>query len=270
MKILYNLEELEIAKNEYKQHSIAFIPTMGALHAGHLSLIDQANSVAENVIVSIFVNPLQFGPNEDFSKYPRDIDRDINLLKSKKVDYLFCPNFTKDELLKIKQVPAEPTLADILCGKFRKGHFDGVVTIVNYFFELIEPDYAVFGEKDYQQLKIIETMVNNLSLNVKILAAEILREESGLAMSSRNVYLSQSSRIKADEIYKNLCSMSAEISKILAGDIELNKKIQRIIDSYKEKFINSGFEIDYIEYHWSRILIAARIDGVRLIDNIPA
>jgi|694.fasta_scaffold00001_66 pantoate--beta-alanine ligase len=268
MRILYNLEELEAAKNEYKQYSIAFIPTMGALHAGHLSLIDKANSVAEKVIVSIFVNPLQFGPNEDFSQYPRDIDRDINLLKSKKVDYLFCPNFTKDELLKIKQLQAEPKLADILCGKFRKGHFDGVVTIVNYFFELIEPDYAIFGEKDYQQLKIIETMVNNLSLNVKILAAEILREESGLAMSSRNVYLSQSSRIKADEIYKNLCSMSAEISKILAGDIELNKKIQRIIDSYKEKFINSGFEIDYIEYHWSRILIAARVDGVRLIDNI--
>jgi pantoate--beta-alanine ligase len=261
MKILYNLEELEIAKNEYKQGSIAFVPTMGALHAGHLSLIDQANSVAENVIVSIFVNPLQFGPNEDFTKYPRNIDQDLALLKNKKVDYLFYPSFTKDELLKIKQVSAEPTLADILCGKFRKGHFDGVVTIVNYFFELIEPDYAVFGEKDYQQLKIIEAMVNNLSLNVKILAAKILREESGLAMSSRNVYLNQSSRLKADEIYKNLSSMSEEIRTMP------DKEIQRIIDSYKEKFINSGFELDYIEYHWSRILIAAKIDGVRLIDN---
>ena len=262
MRILYNLEELEAAKNEYKQHSIAFVPTMGALHAGHLSLIDKAKSVAENIIVSIFVNPLQFGPNEDFSKYPRDIDRDINLLKSKKVDYLFCPNFTKDELLKIKQISAEPELANILCGKFRKGHFDGVVTIVNYFFELIEPDCAVFGEKDYQQLKIIEAMVNNLSLNVKILAAPILREDSGLAMSSRNVYLNQSSRLKADEIYKNLISMSEEIRN--------REEIQKIIDSYKKKFINSGFELDYLEYHWSRILIAARIDGVRLIDNIPA
>ena len=150
----------------------------------------------------------------------------------------------------------------------RQGHFDGVVTIVNYFFELIEPDYAVFGEKDYQQLKIIEAMANDLSLNVKILAGEILREDSGLAMSSRNVYLSQSSRLKADEIYKNLNSMSEEISKIPAGGIEINKEIGKIIDSYKEKFINSGFEIDYIEYRWSRILIAARIDGVRLIDNM--
>ncbi|MFZ4084634.1 MAG: pantoate--beta-alanine ligase [Vampirovibrionia bacterium] len=264
MKILYNLEELEIAKNEYKQGSIAFVPTMGALHAGHLSLIDQANSVAENVIVSIFVNPLQFGPNEDFTKYPRNIDQDIALLENKKVDYLFYPSFTKDELLKIKQVSAEPKLANILCGKFRKGHFDGVVTIVNYLFELIEPDYAVFGEKDYQQLKIIEAMVNDLSLNVKILAAEILREESGLAMSSRNVYLNQSSRLKADEIYKNLSSMSEEIRTMP------DKGIQRIINSYKEKFINSGFELDYLEYHWSRILIAARIDGVRLIDNMPA
>lgn len=262
MKILYSLEELKIAKNEYKQRSIAFVPTMGALHAGHLSLIDKANSVAENVIVSIFVNPLQFGPNEDFTKYPRNIDKDLALLKNKKVDYLFCPSFTKDELLKIKQISAEPKLANILCGKFRKGHFDGVVTIVNYFFELIEPDCAVFGEKDYQQLKIIEAMVNNLSLNVKILSAEILREESGLAMSSRNVYLNQSSRLKADEIYKNLKNMSEEIRN--------RREIQKIIDSYKEKFINSGFEIDYIEYHWSRIFIAARIDGVRLIDNIPA
>ena len=270
MKILYNLEELEIAKNEYKQGGIAFVPTMGALHAGHLSLINKANSVADKVIVSIFVNPLQFGPNEDFTKYPRNIDKDLALLRNKKVDYLFYPSFTKDELLKIKQVSAEPKLADILCGKFRKGHFDGVATIVNYFFELIEPNYAVFGEKDYQQLKIIEAMVNNLSLNVKILAAPILREASGLAMSSRNVYLNQSSRLKADEIYKNLNSMSEEISKILAGGIERNKKLQRIIDSYKEKFINSGFELDYLEYHWSRILIAARIDGVRLIDNMPA
>lgn len=270
MKILYNLEELEIAKNEYKQKSIAFVPTMGALHAGHLSLIDKANSVAEKVIVSIFVNPLQFGPNEDFSKYPRNIDKDLAVLKNKKVDYLFYPSFTKDELLKIEQVSAEPTLANILCGKFRQGHFDGVVTIVNYFFELIEPNYAVFGEKDYQQLKIIEAMVNNLSLNVKILAAPILREASGLAMSSRNIYLNQNSRLKADEIYRNLSRMSKEISKIPASSIELNKEIQKIIDSYKEKFINSGFELDYLEYHWSRILIAARIDGVRLIDNILA
>ena len=184
------------------------------------------------------------------------------LLKSKKVDYLFCPNFTKDELLKIKQISAEPELANILCGKFRKGHFDGVVTIVNYFFELIEPDCAVFGEKDYQQLKIIEAMVNNLSLNIKILAAPILREASGLAMSSRNVYLNQSSRLKADEIYKNLSSISEEIRS--------REEIQGIINSYKEKFINSGFELDYLEYHWSRIFIAARIDGVRLIDNMPA
>jgi pantoate--beta-alanine ligase len=235
---------------------------MGALHAGHLSLIDKANSVAEKVIVSIFVNPLQFGPNEDFSQYPRDIDRDINLLKSKKVDYLFCPNFTKDELLKIKQLQAEPKLADILCGKFRKGHFDGVVTIVNYFFELIEPDYAIFGEKDYQQLKIIEAMVNNLSLNVKILAGEILREDTGLAMSSRNAYLSKSSKLKAAEVYKNLSSMSEEIRTMP------DKKIQDIINSYKERFTNSGFELDYIEYYWSRILIAAKIDGVRLIDNM--
>ena len=222
------------------------------------------------LLLSIFVNPLQFGPNEDFNKYPRNIDQDLALLENKKVDYLFHPSFTKDELLKIKQVSAEPKLADILCGKFRKGHFDGVVTIVNYFFELIEPDYAIFGEKDYQQLKIIEAMVNDLSLNIKILAGEILREDSGLAMSSRNVYLSQSSRLKADEIYKNLSSMAEEISKIPAGSIELNREIRKIIDSYKEKFINSGFELDYLEYHWSRILIAARIDGVRLIDNIPA
>jgi len=263
MKILYSLEELQQAKNEYSSKATAFVPTMGALHQGHLSLINKAHSLAGIVIVSIFVNPLQFGPNEDFSKYPRTLEQDLSLLgETNLVDYVFCPSFSIEDLQKIKKVKASPELANILCGKFRPRHFDGVCSIVNYFFELIEPDYAVFGEKDYQQLKIIESMVQDLSLKVKIIGAPIIREDSGLALSSRNAYLDAEMKKKAAEIYKNL-RWAVETMK--AGSHE---KTNEVFHKVQENLCAEGFSIDYLESHWERILIAVRIAGIRLIDNV--
>lgn len=247
MKILYSLKDLQEVKNEYKSKTTAFIPTMGALHQGHLSLINKAHSLAKTIIVSIFVNPLQFGPNEDFNKYPRDLERDLNLLREMNVvDYVFCPNFNTEDLQKIKKIKASPELANILCGEFRPGHFDGVCSIVNYFFELIEPDYAVFGEKDYQQLKIIETMTQELSLKVKIIGAPIIREVSGLALSSRNAYLDSEMKEKASEIYKNLKWASETINtKLGVREQYYDSTTHDTLTKVKENLQKLGFEIDY-------------------------
>ena len=176
-------EALRIHRREFKH--ISLVPTMGNLHEGHLKLVNQASKISDFVCVSIFVNPLQFGPKEDYSAYPRTLDEDITKLENTNCSLLFLPE-SKDLLPNIRECKADPYLSSILCGKTRTNHFDGVVTIVNRLFELFKPKSTYFGEKDYQQLMIIKEFVTRHDLNIKIEGISTEREESGLAKSSRN------------------------------------------------------------------------------------
>lgn len=253
-KLIHTREEVF----EIRSHksSIAFVPTMGALHEGHLSLIKLAKSLGDEIWVSIFVNPLQFSPGEDFDKYPRVLGRDLELLSEYSVDYVFAPS--KEEIYDkapYDLIKADPELSNTLCGLKRLGHFDGVCTVVKILFDILQPNYAIFGEKDYQQLQIIREMVKRLNLDVQIVSAPILREVSGLAMSSRNQYLNSEDREKASLIYQSLLKLNS------VADFDLAQ--QKIWD----ELLDAGFEPEYISKKWGRIFIAAKLSGVRLIDN---
>lgn len=253
MKILKTKSDLESISRTTK---LALVPTMGALHEGHLSLVKLAQKNADQVVVSIFVNPTQFAPNEDLDKYPRPLEEDIKKLESLNVDYLFLPD---EELLYPNGQElshyADKELSNILCGLNRPGHFDGVCTVVYKLFDLIKPDAAVFGEKDYQQLLIIRDMVRKEKLDIEIINAPILREVDGLAMSSRNVYLNLDDRKKATALNEQLTYIS---------------KGEKNIAEAKQYLEELGFKVDYLEKAYGRIFIAAKIGSTRLIDNIKA
>lgn len=255
---------------------IAFVPTMGNLHQGHLSLVSKAKKLADIVIVSIFVNPLQFDDKADLSAYPRTLDADIQQLSDVECDAVFTPAADvmypngMDEQTRI----IVPGMDDKLCGKARPGHFDGVATIVTKLLNMVQADVAVFGEKDYQQLLLIKKMVADLDLAVEIVGLPTFREQSGLAMSSRNQYLTEPQRIQAAEIYRILNAIKTEIEKGEADFITLE---QQAIDELKQL----GFEPDYVDIRHAgnlepakssdkvlRILLAARLGKARLIDNI--
>ena len=254
---------------------IAYVPTMGALHGGHLSLVSRANEIADSTVVSIFVNPMQFGENEDFNEYIRDLDGDIEKLSEFKVDALFVPEI--DEIYPEGfQTSVEVTvLQKPLCGRFRAGHFRGVSTVVLKLFNIVIPDFAVFGRKDYQQLKIIEKMVNDLNIDIQIISMPILREHDGLAMSSRNNYLSKADRSSAAYISKALktikesfesgCDDTSELVSI-GNDLLLRNGIEDI--DYLE--IRDGETLDLIKkaVSGSLVAVAVRFGETRLIDNI--
>ncbi len=254
-QLITTRKSLQDAQASYQGKAVAFVPTMGALHAGHLALVEEAKKLADIVWVSIFVNPLQFGPNEDFNKYPRTLENDIKLLETLGVDYVWAPSV--DEMYGATEpitIQANPELANKLCGLSRPGHFDGVCTVVNLLFYLIKPDYAVFGEKDFQQLTIITEMVERLKLPVKIIPVATLRETNGLALSSRNKYLSAAEKELASNIYKTISSLKA----VTENDLT----------QAKNKLESLGIKVEYLESHWNRILVAARVGTTRLIDNI--
>jgi pantoate--beta-alanine ligase len=260
-QLITTRKELTKLQQSYRGKKVAFVPTMGALHEGHLSLVEIAKKHAEIVWVSIFVNPLQFGPSEDFSKYPRTLDNDIAMLTTLGVDYIWAPSVEEmyGETVNGERstVKADPELTNRLCGLNRPGHFDGVCTVVKLLFDLIQPDVAVFGEKDYQQLMVIREMVSRLKLPVEIIGAPILREASGLAMSSRNRYLSAAERKVADNIYQNLYYLSS-----------LNSISEQDLKQAKTKLEELGMSVDYLEMHWGRIFVAAKVGSTRLIDNV--
>lgn len=258
MKIINSYSEFKNHRSEIEA-KVAFVPTMGALHQGHLSLIRKANEYAGVVVVSIFVNPLQFGPNEDLAKYPNTFDEDLKALEKLGVDYLFAPGsnnaewnyYLNDPSIKTE---ANPELANCLCGLSRPGHFDGVCTVVNLLFDTIKPNYAVFGTKDYQQLMIIRDMVERLDMDIEIIAGNTFRETSGLAMSSRNKYLNEAEKKIAPEIF-------LELNKVGYDGFDLDEAKQRL----EEK----GIQVEYFESKWDRLLFAGRLGSTRLIDNIP-
>lgn len=258
-----------------KGSKISFVPTMGALHKGHLKLITNATNISDICVVSIFVNPTQFGPNEDFSKYPRDLGRDKELLEEIGVDAVFFPNLDDmygndfETYIEVEQIQKP------LCGKFRPGHLRAVATVVLKLFNIVKPHYAVFGEKDYQQLCVIKKMVSDLNFDVEVISHPIVREDSGLAMSSRNEYL--------DKVHKQrACSISLALFNIKSQfDGGITDKNSLLDGAYS--ILNSADidEIEYLEivdgqnlsekeqaFPGDVVAIAARLDGTRLIDNI--
>lgn len=265
-----------IAQWRSQSQRIALVPTMGNLHAGHGDLIGKAGTLADRVVVSIFVNPLQFGPNEDYDAYPRTPEEDRKLLRSLNVDVLFPP--TADEMYPHGQATTArvqvPGIEDILCGAFRPGHFMGVATVVVKLLNLVQPDVALFGEKDYQQLMIIRRAVADLCMPVEIVGVPTLREQDGLAMSSRNRYLSPSQRAIAPRIHAELQRAKDAIE---SGSRDFAAVEQAGLSALRE----AGFRPDYFSIRDAVtldapsessdqlvILTAARIGRARLIDNV--
>jgi pantoate--beta-alanine ligase len=254
---------------------VALVPTMGALHAGHISLIEHARAEAERVVVSIFVNPTQFSPSEDFAKYPRTFEADLQELRAAAVDVCFAPAVG----IMYPQGFATTILVDSVAradleDHFRPTHFTGVATIVAKLLIQAQADVALFGEKDYQQLQVVKRMAADLDIPTRIVGAPTLREPDGLAMSSRNVYLSADERTRATALYRALREAGARID---AGD-----RIGDAMRAATEMVVGAGFEIDYLEARHAetlariadlsegpiRLLVAARLGATRLIDNI--
>lgn len=276
MKVIERINDLKIID---RKRPIALIPTMGNLHEGHLSLVKQSIELQLNPLVTIYVNPLQFGPNEDFEKYPRTINQDKKNLEKYKCAYLYLPE--KTELLEgIKKLKAP--YSKFLCAKKRPGHFDGVITIVNRFLELIKPEYCFFGQKDFQQQLIIQNHLKANKLSTKLIVGETVRDENGLALSSRNNYLTQTEKKDASIIYKYLNEIADKLKKIHQDTfIDLSKSTSIICKEYKNKFKEKGFDVDYLAIVNSKnlekirkdetdllIAIAVHYRGVRLIDNL--
>ena len=261
----------------HRADTIAFVPTMGNLHDGHLALVNQARAAADAVVVSIFVNPMQFAADEDLYAYPRTLDDDLSALRETGVDLVLTPS--ADDIYPNTSARHTaihvPKLGDALCGKDRPGHFDGVCTVVYKLFRLVGPDIAVFGEKDLQQLLIIKKMVADLSLPIDIQSGATQRAEDGLALSSRNQYLSASDRAVAPLLWQTLQSCGATLTA--TPDCEPAS----IIDPARETLEQAGFTVDYLELRELSTLqlvdsvdqecalfVAARLGDTRLIDNI--
>ena len=280
--LINNIEEIKKNIKEWKKENtkIGLVPTMGALHKGHASLIETAKKTCDKVVVSVFVNPIQFGPNEDFDKYPRTIENDLELCKKLGVDIVFAPTpkemygeNTKLSNTELTFVCPPYNLVDCLCGKARPGHFDGVATVVLKLFNIVKPDYAFFGQKDAQQLFILKKMVKDLNIDLTIVPCPIVRETDGLALSSRNTYLSKEERENALTISKAL----KEIEKLYnSGTVDTN-----ILFDAGFSILNHNIDLEYLEFrdfetfekiHTARkntlVAIAAKSGKTRLIDNI--
>ena len=278
MKVIKSLTEMMEFSQEIsnKGKSIGFVPTMGYLHEGHLSLIRKAKEENDVVVVSIFVNPTQFGPNEDFNKYPRDEKGDTEKIEREGVSVVFIPDASEIYPEGFQTYVEVEELTKNLCGIFRPTHFRGVTTIVLKLFNIISPQRAYFGKKDYQQFRVIEQMCKDLNLNIKIIPCPIVREEDGLAMSSRNKYLTEEERIDATILHKAL-TMGKEIILSQERDAEtIIKKIKEMITSKKTLnkidyvSIVNPYTLANVSHIESEVLIAvaAYFGKTRLIDNI--
>jgi len=278
MKTVADISDLRSQIQQWRSahQTIAFVPTMGNLHAGHLSLAQHALSVAQRVVVSIFVNPMQFGAGEDYQTYPRTLAADQQQLESIGVDLLFTPTaqtiYPND--LNTATYVEVPQLSEILCGAARPGHFRGVATVVNLLFNLVQPHFAIFGQKDYQQLLVIKKMVADLQMPLKIIGRPTMREADGLAMSSRNNYLTPEQRATAPGLYQTLNKLKQQI-------ITRENELTHLETQAFNELAKQGFKPDYLTVRHSHdlapvtlseknmiILAAAHLGSTRLIDNL--
>mgnify|MGYP001816458592 FL=1 len=257
-------------------HTIAFVPTMGNLHEGHLDLVRKARSLCDIVVVSIFVNPLQFGPGEDLDAYPRTMAADKEKLFAEGTHMLYVPGVEEiyPEGMENHTQVQVPDLSETLCGSSRPGHFNGVTTVVTKLFNIVQPDIAIFGEKDYQQLSIVRKMVKDLCMPIKVVGVATARDEDGLAKSSRNGYLSEEQRRIAPVLHQTLASCRDAIACGFDNFLQLESHARM-------KLLQAGFEPDYFAIRDARtlravtdeteeiaILTAARLGATRLIDNV--
>ena len=249
MKILKTKEDLRQWKILTANSSVGFVPTMGALHQGHVTLLERAVKENSFSVLSIYVNPTQFNQASDFEKYPITLEQDLDLAKKAGVSAVFLPTYELIYPDEYKFRIIAPDLTNILCGQFRPGHFDGVLTVVNKLFHLVDPTISYFGEKDYQQFILIQKMTAAFHLKTEVVGVPTVREPSGLAMSSRNTRLSEAGKSKAAFLYKALTEYPD-----LAQAQSMLKQL--------------GFEVEYLEDHFGRRFVAAWLEGVRLIDNV--
>lgn len=252
---------------------IGFVPTMGNLHQGHLNLVREARKLCDVVVVSIFVNPIQFGPNEDFDNYPRTLEQDQQLLADVGCDIVFAP--TVEQMYGNKPRLTNINVSGItndLCGLQRPGHFDGVAVVVTKLFNIVQPNYAFFGQKDYQQLAVIRQFVQDLNIPLEVIGVPIARAEDGLALSSRNGYLSEQERATAPVIFQSL--------KTAEQQLHAGKTLEEALAGIRQTLTDAGLVVDYIEVRTPElqkidefnqdvvILIAAKLGKTRLIDNL--
>ncbi len=276
MRIVKTVREMQaLAESLRKDKRIGFVPTMGYLHEGHLALVRRAREISDVVVVSIFVNPIQFGPAEDLSRYPRDFDRDARLLDEEKTDIIFSPEAGDVYPESYSTYVEVKGLEDYLCGKTRVGHFTGVATVVNKLFNIVKPHFAVFGQKDYQQLKVIEKMVRDLNMDLEVVPHPTVREEGGLAMSSRNTYLSPAEREKALLIYasmkkaEELFRRGERTASVIRGAVKevLSRKEGVNIEYISISHADTLKELEEIVENKALLAIACRVGATRLIDN---
>lgn len=252
---------------------IGFVPTMGNLHEGHLNLVREAKKICDVVVVSIFVNPIQFGPNEDFDSYPRTLEQDSHLLADVGCDIIFAPSV--EQMYGNKPRLTNISVSDItndLCGLQRPGHFDGVAVVVTKLFNIVQPNYAFFGEKDYQQLAVIRQFVRDLNIPLEVIGVPITRAEDGLALSSRNGYLSAEHRAIAPTIYQSLTAAEQQLHSGVS--------LAEVLENMKQKLTQAGFIVDYVEARTPELqkieafdqdvvlFVAAKLGKTRLIDNL--
>ena len=278
MQTYSSVEPLTVQVDRCKDRGLAvgFVPTMGDLHEGHLSLIRLAREKADCLVVSIFVNPLQFGPSEDFDRYPRQLEQDLILLERERVDVAFSPDV--ETMYPGGREAAETMsageLGAVLCGAGRPGHFDGVATVVERLFRIVRPDFAVFGQKDYQQLLVIRRLVKERGIPVEIIDGPTCRGPDGLAISSRNRYLSEEERALAPRLFAEL--QTAGEAVILGG-----QETDTLLQQSRAKLTEAGFRLEYLELRRAEdlavpapgdrnlvLLAAARLGSTRLIDNL--
>jgi pantoate--beta-alanine ligase len=271
--IAWMKEKAREARQE--QRVIGFVPTMGALHAGHMALVERAKKECAPVYASIFLNPTQFGPNEDLSKYPRPLEADIVRLSAAEVDGLFLPDLAEIYPKGFSTYVQVEGLSDRLEGKSRPGHFRGVATVVMKLFETVEPHFAYFGRKDAQQVRIIQQMVKDLNLDVAIVVCPIVREADGLALSSRNAYLGADERRAATVLYRALQAAEQEITAGARDSLELQRAMGKVLEGEPRATVNYAEIVDADSFEpvvrvtrRSYALLAVQIGRARLIDNM--
>lgn len=250
MQIIHSIQALRDFRKSLPLKKVGFVPTMGHLHQGHLSLIEAANAQSDYVLLSIFVNPAQFNNPSDLANYPRTFEQDLELAEASGVDVVFAPTHEQIYEDGYRYRVHENVYAQELEGQYRPGHFEGVLTVVLKLFHLVEPHITFFGEKDYQQLQLIKDMVKAFMMDIEVVACPTVREASGLAMSSRNSRLSPPQRLKAAQLFHAMQEFNS------------CEKVREYLEA-------QGFKVDYIEDKQGRRFGAATLDEVRLIDNIP-